>query len=105
MCTALGVTNQPPARVGGAQKFELLLDTGSWTTFVTCSGCTRCGNRTNGAFDPARSRTSAPVGCGGADCGAPGFSCANGAKGQQCNYEEVFKDGGSSAGRMVRDRE
>jgi hypothetical protein len=82
------------------QSFEVILDTGSSVTFVTCSSCRRCGRHKSGRFDPSASNTSAIVGCASPDCG-PRFRCDAG----RCSYFESYKEGSSSGGYMVRDRE
>ena len=83
------------------QRFTLVLDTGSSTTYVACSTCRRCGNHTSAPFDFAASATASKLPCSAPYCTAR-FACAGAAPGV-CSYAETYKEGSSSEGFLFRD--
>jgi hypothetical protein len=59
------------------RPFDLIVDTGSSLTYVTCSGCyPRCGKHANAPFDPSQSSTAKEVPCKAGEC-LCGTSCAD----------------------------
>ncbi|KAI8473330.1 MAG: aspartic peptidase domain-containing protein [Monoraphidium minutum] len=83
------------------QAFDLVLDTGSSTTQMTCATCTSCGRHKQRRYNHRASATAVPVPCGGATCAAAPnkFSCDAG----RCAYKEAYKEGSSTQGWLVRD--
>jgi len=59
------------------RPFDLIVDTGSSLTYVTCAGChPGCGKHMNAPFDPAASSTAREVPCAEGEC-LCGTSCAD----------------------------
>jgi len=81
-------------------SFEVIVDTGSTYTFVTCDGCgpQKCGTHDDAkVYDQTRSSSYRRVGCGQGcifgQCGVNGL----------CEYEEHFSEDSEVGGHLVSD--
>ena len=80
----------PPSR------HSVIVDTGSATTAMPCSGCSTCGKHQDPAFDIKGSSTSSPVLCKDYGCSM----CSSG----HCSYRVSYTEGSSIAGVFVKDK-
>ncbi|WCJ22245.1 Eukaryotic aspartyl protease family protein [Euphorbia peplus] len=69
------------------QEFVVVVDTGSYLTFVPCTGCRDCGHHENPSFDPEKSSTYAP--------------CDS--QRSQCFYDIAFGESSNSSGVLAKD--
>ena len=80
------------------RQYEVIVDTGSTYTFVTCYPCTSCGQHgTNAPYDAAKSSSYERVSCGSGciigNCRASGL----------CEYDEKFSEDSQISGHVVSD--
>ena len=80
------------------RQYEVIVDTGSTYTFVTCYPCTSCGQHgTNAPYDAAKSSSYERVSCGSGciigSCRASGL----------CEYDEKFSEDSHISGHVVSD--
>ena len=79
-------------------QFEVIVDTGSTYTFVTCYPCASCGQHgSNAPYDAAKSSSYERVPCGSGcifgNCRASGL----------CEYDEKFSEDSQVGGHVVSD--
>eukprot|EP00434_Breviolum_minutum_P012181 symbB.v1.2.010742.t1/scaffold708.1/size170785/10 len=77
------------------QNVTLIVDTASWITEVTCSGCKECGKHIDPHYDIARSETASWLSCGK---GCPG-NCHK----DKCAFREKYLEGSALEGLWFRD--
>eukprot|EP00435_Cladocopium_sp_Y103_P044063 s1542_g12.t1 len=77
------------------QNVTLIVDTGSWITEVTCSGCKVCGKHVDPHYDIARSETASWLSCGK---GCPG-KCSK----DKCTFREKYLEGSALEGLWLKD--
>mmetsp|Transcript_2166 Transcript_2166/g.6412 ORF Transcript_2166/g.6412 Transcript_2166/m.6412 type:complete len:472 (-) Transcript_2166:868-2283(-) len=88
-----------------AQKFAVIVDTGSTMTTVPCSDCKvgECGpNKLNERFDPKASSTYEVLPCNNDSrclCGSPACTCGD----KQCSYSRYYAESSSSSGHLISD--
>ena len=82
-----------------AQRFNVIVDTGSSVTAVPCAGCTRCGSHANDRFDPSLSLTFRHL-----TCRSPRAACRHcEASTDRCAYSVAYQEGSSYKGYLARD--
>ncbi|KAJ8769309.1 hypothetical protein K2173_002513 [Erythroxylum novogranatense] len=78
-----------------AQRFAVIVDTGSTVTYVPCLNCERCGRHQDLGFQPELSSTYQPVKCN-IDCNCDDDK-------ELCVYERQYAEMSTSSGILVED--
>lgn len=81
-----------------AQRFALIVDTGSTVTYVPCSTCTECGRHQDKPYVPSTSTTYRPVPCQSAVC--PAHACDGEGR---CKYDRHYAEDSTSSGILADD--
>ena len=84
-----------------AQKASVITDTGSTLLAFPGTACGDCGSHMNPRFDPSRSTTISPVGCGSQRCSGPSIACS---QDRICSYSQSYAEGSSLSGVFYTDR-
>lgn len=76
----------------------MVLDTGSDVSWIQCEPCSECYQQTDPIFEPASSKTYAPITCDAPQCKSLDLSeCRNGT----CLYEVSYGDGSYTVGEFA----
>eukprot|EP00897_Mesotaenium_endlicherianum_P007433 jgi/Mesen1/6718/ME000344S06002 len=79
-----------------AQRFALIVDTGSTVTYVPCSTCTHCGSHQDSPYVPAASSTYEAVSCEAELCPLCDIE-------ERCVYTRHYAEESSSSGTLASD--
>jgi hypothetical protein len=79
------------------QKFTVITDTGSSLMAVPCITCADCGHHMNPPFDPSKSSSVKPLGCGAGSC----HGCSSDGL---CQYSQGYAEGSSISGVFYEDK-
>ncbi|CAE7908189.1 Protein NLRC3 [Symbiodinium microadriaticum] len=77
------------------QRASLIVDTASWVTELTCTGCSACGKHLHPHFNLSGSATGDWIRCGP--------NCPGKCQKDQCSFQEKYLEGSSLQGRWFRD--
>jgi hypothetical protein len=78
----------------GANKFSVILDTGSGLTVVPCTGCIGCGSHMGDVYTGSGNALAC-----GSECSKARGSC----RGSKCSFSISYSEGSSLSGHYVKD--